>query len=62
MSRLSQLYDEKQEQAGPPPDPLGMGVRPPRRLGFVDIAEWNQKIRATRRKANRLLRKYAGGI
>jgi hypothetical protein len=40
-------------------DPLEMGVRPPRRLGFVDVAEWRQKIRATRRRVNQLLRNYS---
>ena len=41
-----------------PPDPLEMGVTPPRRLGFVDITEIRRKIRATRRKVNQLLKKY----
>ena len=58
MSRLSKPYDEKWTQAGPPPDPLEMGVKPPRRSGFVDVAEIRAKIRVTRRKVNRLLKKY----
>ncbi len=41
-----------------PPDPLEMGVRPPRRFGFVDATEVRRKIRATRRKINWLLKRY----
>lgn len=42
-------------------DPFEMGVKPPRRVGFVDVAEIRRKIRATRRKFNRLLKKYEKG-
>jgi len=41
-----------------PPDPLEVGVRLPRRFGFVDATEIRRKIRATRRKINRLLKRY----
>ena len=58
MSRLSKFYDQKLAQLGEPPGPMEMGVTPPRRHGFVDIAAIKREIRATREKVNRLLRKY----
>jgi hypothetical protein len=58
MSRLLKLFEEKLSQAGEYPPPLEMGVRPPRRLGFVDAAEMKREIRALHRKVNRLLKKH----
>jgi len=62
MTRFVELFDEKPARVGgPPPDPLQMGVRPPREVGFVDAAAIKRKIRATRKKVNRLLKKYEEG-
>ena len=58
---LAELFEEKLARAGECPPPLEMGIRPPRREGFVDAAAVRRKILATRRKVNRFLRKYMKG-
>lgn len=57
---LEEFFDKKLAQMGPPLDPLEMGVTPPRRYGLIDVAAMRREIRATRRKVNRLLKKYEG--
>ncbi len=58
MNRLSEFFDKKLAQAGPLPNPLEIGVRPPRRHGFIDVAEAQRRVRATRRKVDQLLKKF----
>jgi len=57
MSPLLEFFDKRLQNLQSP-DPLEMGVRPPRKQQLADIAIVRGKIRATRRRIRKLLQRY----